>query len=121
MPNSIGNRFISKFYETDADGKNIGKAHFANSEAFINDVFKGVYVKCTHGDGTVLRIYRTRLDVGFKRYIASSSGEKDSIQALSAPFYSGKEVLQANKFDNNDLKPLVDEKEHTYIKIRRIA
>ncbi|MBE6286086.1 MAG: DUF4270 domain-containing protein [Bacteroidales bacterium] len=116
LPNSIGNRFISKFYETDAEGKNTGKAHFANSEAFINDVFKGVYVKCTHGDGTVLRIYRTRLDVGFKRYIASSSGEKDSIQALSAPFYSGKEVLQANKFDNNDLKPLVDEKEHTYIK-----
>ena len=116
LPNSIGNRFISKFYETDAEGENTGKAHFANSEAFINDVFKGIYVKCSHGDGTVLRIYRTRLDIGFQRFITSSTGEKDSIQALSAPFYSGKEVLQANKFDNRDLQPLVDEKEHTYIK-----
>lgn len=116
LPNSIGNKFISKYYETDAQGNNTGKAYFANSEAFINDIFKGIYVKCTHGDGTVLKIYRTRLDIGFKRYITSSSGEKDSIQALSAPFYSGKEVLQANKFNNNDLLPLVDKKEHTYIK-----
>ena len=64
----------------------------------------------------MLRIYRTRLDVGFKRYIESSTGQKDSIQALSAPFYSGKEVLQTNKFNNNDLQPLVDETGHTYIK-----
>ena len=116
LPNSIGNRFISKYYEKDADGNHIGKKYFANSEIFINEVFKGIYVKCTHGDGTVLKIYRTRLDVGFKRYIESSNGQKDSIQALSAPFYSGKEVLQTNKFDNNDLQPLVDKKELTYIK-----
>ena len=83
---------------------------------FINDIFKGIYVKCVQGDGTILKIYRARIDVGFKRLIKSSSGALDSIQALSAPFYSGKEVLQTNKFDNNDLKPLLDEKEYTYIK-----
>lgn len=116
LPNSIGNKFISKYYEKDSEGNHVGKEYFANSEAFINDIFKGVYVKCTHGDGTVLKIYRTRLDVGFKRYIKSSSGEMDSIQALSAPFYSGKEVLQTNKFDNKELKSLVEKDEHTYIK-----
>ena len=116
LPNSIGNRFINKFYEEDAEGNNIGKNYFANAENFINDVFKGIYVECTSGDGTVLKIYRTRLDVGFARYIKSSSGELDSLQQLSAPFYSGKEVLQANKFNNNDLAKLADEKEHTYIK-----
>lgn len=116
LPNSIGNRFINKFYEKDAEGNNIGKNYFANAENFINDVFKGIYVECTSGDGTVLKIYRTRLDVGFARYIKSSSGELDSLQQLSAPFYSGKEVLQANKFNNNDLAKLADEKEHTYIK-----
>lgn len=116
LPNSIGNRFISKFYEKDAEGNIIGKKYFANSEVFINDIFKGIYVKCVQGDGTILKIYRARIDVGFKRLIKSSSGAMDSIQALSAPFYSGKEVLQTNKFDNNDLKPLLDEKEYTYIK-----
>lgn len=116
LPNSIGNRFISKFYEKDAEGNIIGKKYFANSEMFINDIFKGIYVKCVQGDGTILKIYRARIDVGFKRLIESSSGALDSIQALSAPFYSGKEVLQTNRFDNNDLKPLLDEKEYTYIK-----
>lgn len=116
LPNSIGNRFISKFYEKDAEGNIVGKKYFANSEVFINDIFKGIYVKCVQGDGTILKIYRARIDVGFKRLIKSSSGALDSIQALSAPFYSGKEVLQTNKFNNNDLKPLLDEKEYTYIK-----
>ena len=116
LPNSIGNRFISLFYETDAEGNNTGKSHFANAENFINDVFKGVYVKCTSGDGTILKIYRARLDVGFNRYIKSSTGELDSIQYLSAPFYSGKEVLQTNLFDNNDLSTLLSQTGHTYIK-----
>ena len=115
LPNSIGNKFVSKYYERDAEGNITGKEYFAHSEAFINEMFKGVYIKCTHGDGTVLKIYRTRLDVGFKRYIKSSTGE-DSIQSLSAPFYSGKEVLQSNKFNTKGLDKLAEEQEHTYIK-----
>ena len=116
LPNHIGNRFISKYYEMDKDSNHIGKQYFANSEVFIKDVFKGIYVKCTQGDGTVLRIYRARLDIGFKRYIDSSTGKLDSIQALSAPFYSGKEVLQVNNFDNDDLTPLAEEDSLTYLK-----
>ena len=115
LPNSIGDSVISKYYEKDSDGKHIGKKYFANSEVFINEVFKGIYVKCTQGDGTVLKIFRARLDIGFNRKIKSSTGE-DSIQALSAPFYSGKEVLQVNNFNNNDLTPLANENQHTYLK-----
>ena len=116
LPNHIGNSFISKYYEKDSEGNHTGKQYFANSEVFIKDVFKGVYVKCTQGDGTVLKIYRARLDIGFKRFIESSTGERDSIQALSAPFYSGKEVLQVNNFDNDDLTPLAQEDTLTYLK-----
>lgn len=116
LPNRIGNHFIEKYYEKDSEGNHVGKKYFANSEVFIEDVFKGIYVKCTHGDGTVLKVYRSRLDIGFNRYIESSSGERDSIQALSAPFYSGKEVLQANNFDNDDLTPLANQMEYTYLK-----
>ena len=116
LPNRIGNNFISKYYEKDSEGNHIGKEYFANSEVFIKEIFKGLYVKCTQGDGTVLKIYRARLDIGFKHYIESSTGQKDSIQALSAPFYSGKEVLQVNNFDNDDLTPLANEQVHTYLK-----
>ncbi|MBO5865427.1 MAG: DUF4270 domain-containing protein [Bacteroidaceae bacterium] len=116
LPNRIGNDFISKYYKKDSVGNHIGKKYFANSEVFIRDVFKGVYVKCTQGDGTVLKIHRARIDIGFNHYIESSTGKVDSIQSLSAPFYSGKEVLQVNNFDNDDLTPLADELEHTYLK-----
>lgn len=115
LPNKIGNRFISKFYEVDSKGDSIGKSYFANSEYFIENIFKGIYVKCTHGDGTIVKIYRARIDIGFERYVKSSTGT-DSIQALSAPFYSGKEVLQTNKFDNTGLEELANKKECTYIK-----
>ena len=116
LPNHIGNRFIELYYSKDAEGNNIGKENFANSEVFINNVFKGIFVNCTHGDGTVLKIYRARLDVGFQQYIKSSSGELDSIQTLTAPFYSGKEVLQVNNFNNEGLQSLAQEESHTYIK-----
>lgn len=116
LPNSLGDKFIHGFYKTDSNGDSIGRTYFANSEAFINNIFKGIYVKCSHGDGTVIKIYRARLDIGFERYIKSSTGKLDSVQTLSAPFYSTKEVLQANKFDNKGLEKLAEETAHTYIK-----
>ena len=108
LPNEIGNRIVSEYYNN--------PANFANSEAFINNIHKGVYVKCTQGDGTILNIYRINLEVGFERYITSSTGLKDSIEALVTPFYSGKEVIQLNKFDNGDISNLVNNSNHTYIK-----
>ncbi len=108
LPNKIGNRFID-CYEADS-------TQFANSEVFINNIFKGIYVKCTQGDGTILRAYRARLEVAFSHYIESSTGAKDSLETLVSPFYSGKEVLQLNSFDNGDLSNLVNDNECTYLK-----
>ncbi len=108
LPNEIGDRFVKQYYSTPSD--------FANSEVFINNVFKGIYVKCTQGDGTVISSYRSRLEVAFQHYITSSSGEKDSIETLISPFYSGKEVMQLNTFDNGDLSELVKNPDHTYLK-----
>lgn len=108
LPNDIGTRIVQHYYNTPSD--------FANSEAFIKNVFKGVYVKCTQGDGTLLNIYRVRLEIAFSHYIKSSTGEKDSIETLFTPFYSNKEVLQLNKFDNGDITALLNKNDATYIK-----
>ena len=116
LPNEIGNSFIRKYYEKDSEGNHIGMKYFANSEVFIKDVFKGIYVKCTQGDGTVLKIFRARLDVGFRHKVEDETSETDSIEALAATFYSGKTVLQVNNFDNDDLTPLANEQQHTYLK-----
>lgn len=116
LPNEIGKRFIEKYYEIDENGDSIGKINFSNSEEFINNVFKGIYVKSTRGDGTVMYITTARLNVSFQYHVRSSSGEKDSIATGIATFSSTREVLQVNKFDNGNLTPLIDDNSCTYIK-----
>lgn len=108
LPNEIGTRIIQSYYTT--------PENFANSEVFINNVIKGIYAKCTQGDGTLLNIYRARLEVAFRHYIMSSRGVKDSIETLVTPFYSNKEILKLNKFDNGDISKLINNTENTYIK-----
>lgn len=108
LPNEIGTQIVQHYYSTPGD--------FANSEVFINNVFKGVHVKCTQGDGTLLKVYRVRLEVAFNHYITSSTGLKDSIETLVTPFYSNKEVLKLNKFDNGDISNLMSNNTCTYIK-----
>lgn len=116
LPQEIGNRFIDKYYETNANGDSIGKINFSNSEEFINNVFKGLYVKNTQGDGTVMYINMARLNVTFNYYVRGVSGEMDSIATGIATFSATKEVLQVNKFNNGDLQALVDDNSCTYLK-----
>lgn len=108
LPNELGERFISKYYEKDKNGNHIGKINFSNSEEFINNVFKGVYVKSSQGDGTVLYISMARLNVSFDYFVKGASGEMDSITSGIATFSSTQEVLQVNKFNNGNLKELVE-------------
>lgn len=116
LPNSIGKRFLDKYYEVDANGDSIGKKNFSNSEEFINNIFKGLYVKSTQGDGTVLYITMARLNVSFQYYIKGSTGAKDSIVSGIATFSSTKEVLQVNKFNNSNIRELADDNSCTYLK-----
>ena len=116
LPIELGNRFIQKYYETNANGDSIGKEYFANSEKFIENILKGLYVKSTQGDGTVIYVSMARLNVHFQHYITGTSGKKDSLVTAIATFSSTKEVLQVNKFSNGDLQPLVDDNSCTYLK-----
>lgn len=116
LPRELGNRFIQKYYETNANGDSIGKEYFANSENFISNILKGLYVKTTQGDGTVIYVNMARINLHFQHYITGASGQKDSIVTAIATFSSTKEVLQVNKFDNGNLQPLIDNNSCTYLK-----
>lgn len=100
LPNEIGKRFIRKYFEKDTEGNHIGKEYFSNAEEFINNVFKGIYVKTTHGDGTLMYISMVRLNAYFDYYIYSNRGVRDSLVTGIATFSSTQEVLQVNKFQN---------------------
>ena len=116
LPQELGNRFIQKYYETNADGDSIGKEYFANSENFISNILKGLYVKSTQGDGTVIYVSMARINLYFQHYITGKSGKKDSLATAIATFSSTKEVLQVNKFSNDNLQTLIEDNSCTYLK-----
>lgn len=93
------------------------KNNYKDAEKFIQNVLKGIYVRCTHGDGTILYINNLDLRFMFKYMIESSSGKVDSLVNGYADFAATKEVIQANRFQNSDkLKELVADPSCTYIK-----
>ena len=109
LPTALGQQIYDKYVED--------KNNYKNAETFINNVLKGLYVHCTHGDGTILYIDDMRLQLNYTYLIESSSGEIDSLVNGATVFAATKEVIQANRFQNSDrLKELADEKKHTYLK-----
>lgn len=99
--------------------------YFANSEAFINNVLKGVYIKTDYGDGTILYVDQVALQMQFRFHYVDDSGAKllkkdgtDSLYySMATVFASTKEVIQANQFKNSDLlEERIKEEGHTYLK-----
>ena len=99
---------------------------FANSEAFINNIFKGIYLTTDQGDGTVLYANEVDLQMQFQfHYLNDSTGVKlkkedgtdSTYYSMQTVFASTKEVTQINHFlSSNKLKSKVGEKNCTYLK-----
>ena len=109
LPIALGKHMYEKYL---AD-----KNNYKNAENFIKNVLKGLYIHCTHGDGTILYIDDMQLRMDFTYLVESSSGKVDSLTNGITIFAATKEVIQANRFQNSALlEELVKETEHTYLK-----
>lgn len=109
LPTKLGELILKKYKED--------KNNFKDPEAFINNVLKGFYIRCTHGDGTILYIDNMSLTLGVKRIVENSAGVRDSVLYGYYSFAATKEVIQANHFQNSEkLKEIVAESNCTYIK-----
>ena len=113
------------------EGKN---ESFKDADTFIENIFKGVYLKTDYGNGTILYVDRVDLQMQFRfHYVDENTGLKlvkkatdrngtagsDSLYySIATVFASTKEVIQANKFQNDseDIKNRLEEKAHTYLK-----
>lgn len=120
LPESFFNKIIT-----------LNKEHpeyFENSETFIDNVFKGIYVKHESGEGSVLYLSAISLNLISVQYMTDENGwiqrdendqpRTDSVSvATLASFTSTREVIQANRFQNSErLKQLAEETGHTYLK-----
>lgn len=99
----------------------------------FSEAFKGIYVKSDYGDGTVLYVFKSQLNVVYKCYETDTitglktlkkeleKGDteyKDSTYYSSRPFYSTREVIQANQLTNDPQKiaEIIAEGKNTYLK-----
>lgn len=116
LPKSIGERIYRANREH--------PEYFYEVEDFIENVCKGVYIKCDQGDGTILYADEVRLNVVYPCFeldtlnnIVQDSLGRDSINYQKRSFVATKEVIQANRFTNSDkLQEKVREQDWTYIK-----
>lgn len=101
--------------------------YFKDAAAFIEKVFKGIYIKTDYGDGTILYIDRVDLQMQFRFHVVDKNtgvalktkdNKGDSLVYITnTVFASTKEVIQANQFLNsNKIKEKVNQKGCTYIK-----
>lgn len=109
LPTKFGEYIFNKYKEN--------KDYFKNPEAFIKNVLKGFYIRCTHGDGSILYINGMTLNMNVKCLVENSAGVRDSVVNKFGSFAATKEVIQANHFQNSEkLKELVADPNYTYIK-----
>lgn len=98
--------------------------YFKSSEAFIDKVFKGIYVKNDYGNGTVLYVDQINLNVVIRCHEKDSLGNNlkkkngaDSLYYTTRTFATTKEVIQANRFENSSkLDKKAEETDCTYLK-----
>lgn len=107
LPDSIGQRIMERYYEN--------PSNFKDSYHFIRNVLPGLYFRISNGEGTMLGVYVSTINVYFK--YAPTSDSK-SIETGLARFAATPEVIQSTRFDNNQviLDSLVQDSTCTYLK-----
>lgn len=104
LPKEYGTFIMRKYFEN--------KDFFKNSYQFIRHVCPGFYFKLADGNGTMVHMSVSALNV----YFSYKDVQKDTIYAGISRFAATPEVLQHTSFQNQDLKPLIEETDWTYLK-----
>lgn len=112
----IGGKILRAFNE---------RSGMFDNEDFIK-AFSGIYVKSDYGDGTVLYVDQVQMNVVYKNYAVDSISGKplpahdgsDSTYYAYRIFNSTREVIQANRLDNDSkVDDLIEnDKSCTYLK-----
>ena len=92
----------------------------------FQSIFPGLYVKSDYGDGTILYVNSVQMDVAFLEHARDSitggllhtSAGKDSVIYNGRSFTSTREVIQANRLENDTekIQECINESKWTYLK-----
>lgn len=91
LPDSIAKVILESYFDP------ARKHYFADSRAFMENLCKGFYIRCSQGDGTLFYIKNSILGINFK-YIDFDDDDEPLMESRIAEFQGNSEVLQLNSF-----------------------
>ena len=89
LPDSIAQIILESYYDP------ARKYYFTDASSFMENLFKGFYIRCSQGDGTVFYVDRTILAVNYKS-IGLDKNDEPQYESRMAEFQGNSEVLQLN-------------------------
>lgn len=107
LPQSIAFNILNSYYSES------GREYFKDASAFMKNLCKGFYLRCSHGDGTVIYVDKTVLEVNFK---CIDPENPDKVTSLMAEFSGNNEVMQMNSMKWTGLDSQLAENNCTWIR-----
>lgn len=109
LPDSIAKNILESYYDPAT------RHYFSDARSFMENLYKGFYIRCSQGDGTILYIDRTILEVNFK-FIDTNDDDEPIVQSLMAEFPGNSEVMQLNSFKWTGLESQLTDSSCTWIR-----
>lgn len=108
LPNEVGNQIIRIYREH--------PEYFQNGKIFNEKVNQGYYVKFEKGDGVMMDVYVSQLNLHYKYFEKSSTGHLDSLATGLSTFAGTEEVIQATSIKKFNFEKLLEDKNASYVK-----
>lgn len=105
LPDTVGSLIMRAYYDH--------PEYFKDSYTFIRKVCPGFLFKIRSGNGSMLSVDVSTLNIYFNFY---DKVKRDSTCSALARFAATPEVIQSTQFSNDDMQSLVEEDDCTYLK-----
>lgn len=105
LPDTVGSLIMRAYYDH--------PEYFKDSYTFIRKVCPGFLFKIRSGNGSMLSVDVSTLNIYFNFY---DKVKRDSTCSALARFAATPEVIQSTRFSNDNMQSLVEEDDCTYLK-----
>lgn len=105
LPDTVGSLIMRAYYDH--------PEYFKDSYTFIRKVCPGFLFKIRSGNGSMLNVDVSTLNIYFNFY---DKVKRDSTCSALARFAATPEVIQSTQFSNDNMQSLVEEDDCTYLK-----
>lgn len=105
LPDTVGSLIMRAYYDH--------PEYFKDSYTFIRKVCPGFLFKIRSGNGSMLSVDVSTLNIYFNFY---DKVKRDSTCSALARFAATPEVIQSTQFSNDDMQSLVEKDDCTYLK-----